>query len=117
MYVEAVGGIRQLHAVGRDSRWSNFYDGKSRLAQTQRDRIGVQADVFQHHRVAVADQLMPVLALRGALRCLIQGEIDTGLVAADQPAPLPIQQAVVRVVLVIILAWCQANPVSFGFIR
>ncbi len=64
----------------------------------------------------MGDELLPVLALRRTFRRLIQGEVDAGLVAAHEPAPLAIQSAMVGVVLVVFLARSEAGPAAFRFV-
>ncbi len=74
LHIQAVGGIRQLHAIGRQRLRTYFDDRQAALAQAQADAFGVEADAFEHDLVVVRDQRLPVLAHRyttGVLRCLI----------------------------------------------
>src|SRR5690606_37976573 len=74
--------------------------------------IAVEADALEHAFLAMADPLTPVLAARLGLARDIQGEVDAGLVAAHEPGPLAVQQAVVDVVFVVFLARRQAAELA-----
>src|SRR5690606_41743395 len=47
---------------------------------------------------------------------LFRSEVDAGLVAAHEPAPLAIEPAMVGIVLVVFLAWSEAGPATFRFV-
>jgi hypothetical protein len=65
LHVQAVGGVRQLHAVGRQALRVHFDDRQAAFAQAQGHGAGIQADAVEHHVVAVGDQVLPV----GFARC------------------------------------------------
>ncbi|MNO69674.1 hypothetical protein D3C76_605320 [compost metagenome] len=87
-------------------------DRQAALAQAEDVGAGAEADTFQHYLVAVCDQLRPVLASRLLLTGVEQGEVDAGLVAADEPGPFAVEATVVRVVLVAFLARRQAAELA-----
>ena len=100
--MQAVGRIGQLQAIGLDALRSYLDHRQAAFAQGQGDRLGVQADILEHHRVIMRDQLLPVLAAWFGLAGVIKGEVDARTVAADQPAPLAFVQAMIGEVLVIL---------------
>ncbi len=117
LHVQAVGRIGQLQAIGLDALRSYLDHRQAAFAQGQGDRLGVQADILEHHRVIMRDQLLPVLAAWFGLAGVIKGEVDARLVAADQPAPLAFVQAMIGEVLVILLARRQAGPAALRLVR
>lgn len=114
LHIQAVGGIRQLHRVGCAAPRMHLDDRQATFAQAEDEGVPVETDAFQHACVVVPDQLAPVLAARLCFARGIQGEVDAGLVAAHEPGPLAVQQAVVDVVLVVLLAWRQAAELASG---
>ncbi len=103
LHIQAVRGVGQLHAIGRQILRAYFDDRQAAFAQAQTDRLGVEAHAFEHDLVIVRNQGLPVFANRGAtglFRCVIQREVDAALIAADEPAPHTIEQPVIRIILV-----------------
>ncbi len=117
LYVQAVGRIWQLQAIGLHALWPHLDHRQAAFAQGQGDRLGVQADILEHDCVVMRDQLLPVLAAWLGLAGVIKGEVDARLVAADQPAPLAFVQAMIGKVLVILLARCQTGPATLRLVR
>ncbi|MCY1280950.1 hypothetical protein D9M70_297460 [compost metagenome] len=112
--VEAVGGVRQLQRVGRRAFRVHLDDRQAAFAQAEDEGARIQADPFQHARLVMGDQLAPVGAGGLGFAGLVEGEVDAGLVAADQPGPLAAQLAVVGVVLVVLFPGRQAGPGACG---
>ncbi|MCY1286876.1 hypothetical protein D9M70_358550 [compost metagenome] len=102
-----------MQRVGLGALRMHLDDRQAAFAQAEDESAGVQADTLQHARLVVGDQFLPVGAGGLAFAGLVEGEVDAGLVAAQQPDPLPVQPAVVGVVLVVFLAWRQAGPGAF----
>ncbi|MNE08066.1 hypothetical protein D3C80_1007110 [compost metagenome] len=115
LHVQAVGGVRQLHAVGRQALRVHLDDRQAAFAQAQAQGAGVEGQALEHHRVAMGHQQLPLLAGGHYVgNSLVQGEVDAVLVAADKPAPLAFELAVVRVVLVTLDPGRQAGKGLLG---
>ncbi|MNF80055.1 hypothetical protein D3C84_622880 [compost metagenome] len=81
----------------------NLDDRQPAFTQAQGHGRGVQAHAVEHHRVAVGDQVLPVVLGRrhAGVDGLVQGKVDAVAIAANQPGPLVVELAVVDVVLVV----------------
>ncbi|MNS36493.1 hypothetical protein D3C72_686850 [compost metagenome] len=114
--MQAVGRIRQLHAIRRQALWVYFNDRQTAKPQAEGHGPGVQADAVDHHRVAMGDQVLPVgFGGHGAgIGGRVQGEIDAVAVGADEPGPLPVECAVIDVVLMILDPWRHAGKRLLG---
>ena len=117
LHVQAVGRIGQLQAIGLHALRPHLDHRQAAFAQGQGDRLGVEADILEHHCVVMGNQFLPALPLGLRLAGVIEGEVDARLVAADQPAPLTLVKAMIGKVLVVFLAWCQARPPTFRLVR
>ena len=116
LHVEAVGGVRQLHAVGRQALRLHLDHRQAAVAQAEDHRLGVQADIFQGPLRVVGHAQLPVLASRPRLLGLVEGEVDPRLVAADQPQAPAVEATVVGVVLMAFLARRQAAERSLRLV-
>ena len=103
LYVEAVGGVRQLHPIGRHVLGVYFDNRQATNAQAQGHGVGVQAHAVEHDLVAVGDQVLPVRfgGRRAGVGGHVQRMVDAVAVAADKPGPLAIALAVVNIVFVV----------------
>ncbi len=119
LHIEAVGRVRQLHAIRRLALWVNFDYRQTAFAQAQGHGRRVQRYAVEHHRVAVRNQVLPVGLARHdtGVRCLIQGEVDAVTVGADEPGPRAIQRAVVDIVFVILDPGRQAGEGQVRLMR
>jgi hypothetical protein len=117
-HIEAVGGVGQLHRIGRLALRMDFDDRQSAAAQAQGVGVGIERHAFEHHLLAMFDEHLPLPACRrrAGIERLVQGEVDAFLVAADEPGPVPIELAVIGVVLMVLDAWRQADEVAFGLV-
>ncbi|MNO99482.1 hypothetical protein D3C76_912520 [compost metagenome] len=106
LHVQAVGGIRQLHPIARQVLGVNFDHRQAADPQAQGHGPGVQAHAIDHHRVAVRDQVLPVGfgGCHAAVDGGVQGKIDAVAIGADEPGPLAVERAVVKVILMVFLA-------------
>ena len=114
LHRQAVGGIRQLHAITRQAVGMYLNDRQAGFTQAQHIGVSVQAQAFKHHLRVMGDKLAPVLTLGLGFAGGVEREVDAALVAADQPGPLAIELAVVDVVFVVVLARRQAAKLALG---